>query len=104
MEPYKEKKRERRIRDRERMIQHGKQVFYMMWGSYIFSPNSYQRHEQFDHEAEMHGRKYYNNLKVCSCPICCNPRHNEWTKGKYRLTIQERKALEAEKDYEKFKD
>ncbi|KKL92262.1 hypothetical protein LCGC14_1886440 [marine sediment metagenome] len=104
MEPYKEKKRERRIRDRERMIQHGKQVFYMMWGSYSFSPRSFQRYQHFVHEAEMYGRKYYNNLKACSCSICCNPRRNGWNKEKQRLTIQELKALEAEKDNESSKD
>ncbi len=101
MEPYKEKKRERRIRDRERMIQHGKQVFYMMWGSCYYTPNDF-RH--FRHEAEMHGRKFYNNLKICSCPICCNPRRSLWSKAKLRLTMQERKALEAEKDYGRSKD
>lgn len=104
MDPYKEKKRERRIRDRERMIQHGKQVFYMMWGSYSYSPTCFQHPEHFDHEAEMHGRLYYNNLKVCSCEICCNPRHSRWSKGKLRLTMQERKALEAEEYYEKSED
>lgn len=98
MEPYKEKKRERRIRDRNRMIQRGKQVFYMMWGSYSYSPICFRHPEHFEHEAEMHGRKYYNNLKACSCPICCNPRHSIWSKAKFRLTMQERKALEAEKD------
>ena len=104
MEPYKEKKRERRIRDRERMIQHGKHVFHMMWGSYIFSPNTYRRHEQYDLEAEMYGRKYYNNLKACSCDICCNPRRSPYSKEKYRLTMQERKELEVAKDYENAED
>lgn len=104
MEPYKEKKRERRIRDRERMIQHGKDVFYMMWGSYVFSLNAYQRHKQFDYEAEMYGRKFHDNLKMCSCPMCCNPRRNLWSKARYRLTMQERKALESEEYYEKSKD
>lgn len=104
MEPYKEKKRERRIRDRNRMIQHGKTVFRMMWGSYIFSPNTYERHEQYDLEAEMYGRKYYNNLKACSCDICCNPRRSPYSKEKYRLTMQERKELEVAKDYENAED
>lgn len=104
MEPYKEKKRERRIRDRERMIQHGKQVFYMIWGDYSFSSVSFEHYERFKHEAEMYGRKFYNNLKACSCPICCNPRRNLWSKAKYRLTMQERKALEAEEYYEKSED
>lgn len=104
MDPYKEKKRERRIRDRERMIQHAKQVFYIIWGDYSFSPVSFQHYERFEHEAEMHARIYYNNLKACSCDICCNPRHSIWNKGKSRLTIQELKASEMEKDYENSKD
>ena len=104
MEPYKEKKRERRIRDRNRMIQHGKEVFYMMWGSYSYSPGSFRHYQHFDHEAEMYGRKYYNNLKACSCDICCNPRRSPYSKEKYRLTMQERKELEAAKDYEKAED
>jgi len=94
----------RRIRDRERMIQHGKEVFYIMWGSYSYSPRSFRHYQHFHYEAEMHGRKYYNNLKMCSCDSCCNPRRSLWSKAKYRLTMQERKALEADNDYEKAED
>lgn len=101
MEPYKEKKRERRIRDRERMIQHGKRVFYAMWADCYRTPDD---SKHIEHEAEMHGRKYYNNLKICSCPICCNPRRSLWSKAELRLTMQERKALEAEKYCETSED
>ena len=39
------------------------------------------------------------NNTVCSCPWCCNPRNSILTKGKERLTIQERKAPTI-KDFE----
>lgn len=34
-----------------------------------------------------------NHGKLCSCQMCCNPRHSNWAKSE-RLTIQERKANE----------
>jgi hypothetical protein len=37
-----------------------------------------------------------NTPTPCSCPGCGNPRNHAWFK-KERLTIQERKAIEAEK-------
>ena len=30
-------------------------------------------------------------LKLCSCSMCCNPRHDQWQSPAKRRTIQERK-------------
>ena len=35
-----------------------------------------------------------NNLKKCSCSMCCNPRHSDLYKGLDRLTLRERKFLD----------
>lgn len=36
-----------------------------------------------------HPGKYADNLKRCSCWMCCSPRYNAHTKRKEKLTIQE---------------
>lgn len=39
-----------------------------------------------------------DNMSVCSCPMCCNQRHNDWAGKKERLTMQELRADDAFKD------
>ena len=39
------------------------------------------------------------NNTVCSCQMCCNPRHCDWNPDKIKLTIQERKAPAANKEW-----
>jgi hypothetical protein len=34
----------------------------------------------------------YQNLKSCSCAMCCNARRSPYNKGKHKLTRQEVKA------------
>ena len=36
--------------------------------------------------------RYADYLAVCSCHLCRNPRHSNFSKGPTRLTIQERRA------------
>lgn len=49
---------------------------------------------------DLHGRasRRFNNMKGCSCSMCCNERRNPWTKRRDRLTIQERRAEDSFKD------
>lgn len=42
--------------------------------------------------------KRYNNMKNCSCYLCCNERRNPWLGGEERLTLQERRALDSYDD------
>ena len=49
--------------------------------------------ERFTRVDEKRAHKEANHGKLCSCNMCRNPRHNEWSKRE-RLTIQERKADE----------
>ena len=84
-EVYKETKRERRIRNRLRMIARGKR-YYKENYSRVWDKHFYE-------EAEMNGRKYHNNLKVCSCDNCCNPRRSGLSSGRYKLTNQELREL-----------
>lgn len=36
------------------------------------------------------------NNTVCSCEMCCNPRHCGWSSGKEKLTVQERRSPTVE--------
>lgn len=39
--------------------------------------------------------KEYNHLAMCSCHMCRNPRRSNFYSGNSRLTLQERKHIEA---------
>jgi hypothetical protein len=53
---------------------------------------------RFDGESEKVARIEANHGKLCSCHMCCNPRHSGFSKGQQRLTLQERKANEKAND------
>ena len=57
--------------------------------------------ERFTKIDERRAHKEANHGKLCSCEMCCNPRHSNWVKSE-RLTIQERKA--NEKFHDELKD
>lgn len=40
-------------------------------------------------------RALRNTTKMCNCSICVNPRRSLWSKGKDRLTLQEKKFFES---------
>ena len=42
-------------------------------------------------DAQDMARRLRDNLAVCSCPMCCNPRHSKLLKHKDKLTQQEQK-------------
>ena len=46
---------------------------------------------------EEHIKRVAENRKACSCDMCRNPRHSSFYKGRGKLTMQEKKALQ-EKD------
>ena len=88
----KELKRQRRIRDRNRMIARGRNIDLKNQDRWFGSdPYRYER-------AEMYGRYYHNHLKICSCDVCGNPRRGGWTSGRFKLTMQERRARHDEKE------
>ena len=39
-----------------------------------------------------HASWWADNLKKCSCSMCCNPRRNGHLKGREKLTLQEQRA------------
>jgi len=45
-----------------------------------------------DEDVWLMARKLRDNLAVCSCPMCRNPRHSRLVSGTEKRTIQERKA------------
>lgn len=95
MEPYKEKKRERRIRNRFRMIAKGRRYWLE---SHYFPRFNGSKSRFVLHEAEMYGRYRHDNLCICSCDMCGNPRHSKYYSGKSKLTFQEYQALIDEKE------
>lgn len=44
---------------------------------------------------EVYALKNHNNMAVCSCPMCCNPRHNPWLPRKESLTMQEQREYNS---------
>ena len=54
--------------------------------------------ERFTKDHEKVARIEANHGKLCSCHMCCNPRHSGFHKGTGRLTLQERKANEKAND------
>lgn len=92
---YTESKRDRRIRDRERMIARGRNI-ELQRIDWCWDGELHRRER-----AEMYGRYHYNHLAVCSCDVCGNPRHNGWSKEKDKLTIQEHRANHDEKEQRK---
>jgi len=75
---YQEKKRERRRRDFLRMKNRAHKVQTEWWAGFSYTED----------EIDIASSKLANNIKVCSCYMCGNPR-KWWRKSK---TIQEKKA------------
>ena len=50
-----------------------------------------------DYNREKHIKKMAENRQMCSCDMCCNPRHSGFAKGE-TLTMQERRMLEYDKE------
>ena len=40
------------------------------------------------------GKMYSVHMRGCSCPMCKHSRHNPLFRGKYKLTLQERRSDE----------
>lgn len=80
--------RAQRRADRARMYKKARALQEMWWSYSDYS-------EEVIHKLSCRLR---DNMKICSCQMCRNPRHSWWTNGKERFTMQERKANEAFKD------
>lgn len=94
-DPYKESKKERRIRNRLRMIGRARRYFFQ--GNYYAMGNP----PHINEEAEMHARYMHDNLCACSCDVCGNQRNSRWSSGRFRLTMQERRAMDSMNEYYK---
>lgn len=46
-----------------------------------------------DKDAKRNAYLLVNNMQICSCVSCGNPRHSKWYNGIEKLTIQERRHL-----------
>lgn len=63
---------------RERMLRRALRSYVLSWPDYD------------EHERRQRALRWFNNLKLCSCYMCGNPRKYEGA-----LTLQERRLLEA---------
>lgn len=102
--PFREPKRARRIRERERMIAKGTRVAALRWG--CDRPNPFTDYAWRDRSGQtrhgtatwgdvfemrlLQGTASHDHLAACSCAMCGNPR--KWFK---QPTIQEAKAADA---------
>jgi len=68
---------------RNRMIQHAKKIMKYLWN-----------YDSFDEKLHEHASRNCDNITRCSCPMCCNQRHNDWQPNRERLTMQERREKE----------
>lgn len=92
MEPYKEKKRERRIRDRERMLRRAYRVAIRHWpepdpAAYTNCPTSW---DEVYSARWAYARRFSEHLKHCSCSLGCgNGRriHGDPTWQEYRALL-----------------
>jgi hypothetical protein len=92
MDRMQEKERRRRRRnDRERMKARARRVARtMFWWQPTFmivSRGRLTNEEWIDRYANTHA----DNMKSCSCSMCGNQRRSMYNKGRYRLTMQEKK-------------
>jgi hypothetical protein len=90
-EREKESKRNRR-NTRENKVKYAKEVF----GSWTCIKDK----EKHDKWVEKMSKTQADNMKSCSCSMCCNRRNSPYNKGNGKLTMQERRKLEADKDEE----
>jgi hypothetical protein len=103
---FKEPKRARRIRDRERMIARGRRVasrwhrqpeHHYDWIDRV-KRRFIVRQETWDEVFEKRdyfARRNHDHLKVCSCYMCGNPRNRLGAGGYNILTMQELRALDS---------
>jgi len=99
-EPYQEKKRERRIRDRNRMIKRAYRFIRRDWYPDECNPNLEVRRpwDKDGHDPEAMAWKMARRIgdyqKICSCHSCGNPR-----KFFGHITRQEKKAKKVTDTY-----
>ena len=86
----KSKKRALRRFHDARMLKHAKRVI----DSWYWCAEDREREKHLFH---LWARQQRDNMQVCSCAMCGNPRRGYWN-GKERLTIAERKNEESFRD------
>lgn len=100
-EPYVEKKRERRIRDKERVFQKHKRIIQRTWCVY---DNHWPGAERYlermsrhkKHSLHIDARRAAAAPTPCSCVTCGNPRRHYKGRLREQLTVQERRAFQTE--------
>jgi hypothetical protein len=86
----KETSRQRRIRDRARMIAKAKRHASLLWTK----PDPVAGWKATFAARDDYAKRNHDNRKPCSCEMCRNPRRSSWASAKDRLSIQERRKNE----------
>jgi len=79
-------------RAKKRAYEHARLQFRN--GEFPFAPANLEK------ERRRYVQHVYRHRASCSCHMCRNPRHSHFHKGKEKLTMQERRALERWKNEE----
>ena len=74
-----------------RMKKRAKFIIETQW--WFTNLEAYYEPGNKNHSAEQTANRMFNNMKVCSCYMCCNERRNPYTDNP--LTMQEQKALDS---------
>jgi hypothetical protein len=80
---------------------HGVRRSYGYWpeGTRVFNISAGTRlpEEKMKEWRDRHIGLLKDTTKLCSCSMCGNPRRADYSKGKSRLTMPERKALDKDR-------
>lgn len=75
--------RAQRRHDRARMYKKARMIQLSIWTM-----------DQSEEYLQWAACRIRDNLKICSCQMCCNPRRSKWLPNDEQKTIQERRADE----------
>ncbi len=71
-----------------------KKAFHKLYGNW-HCPSFDKNAEEAKKDAWEAAARIKNNLTVCSCSMCCNPRNNQYNSKKAKLTRQENSFLDV---------
>lgn len=94
---HEKEKRRRRRNDLARVKNRARRIAKEKYPKNGFSMYSSNGEEVSNEEWIAHiSVRAANNMCMCSCHMCCNPRHSPYNKGSRKLTFQEEKFLFVE--------
>lgn len=87
-----------RRHQKNRAVHHAFHVLHDIW----HEPNNTQWDKRTIDDIWDNARYLAGKMKICSCEGCRNPRHSNWNTKMEKLTIQERRHLPDELEFDKI--